>query len=85
VDTVLLQDLAVQSAEALRRSAEKRVRDLQSLGQPSKLQSQGEALRRFLADTRADLVNLRLLRRTADELLRERCCASARWLWKSPS
>jgi hypothetical protein len=72
VTTTAFQDLAMQSANTLRRAAERSVRGLQTLvGGTAVGDDRREPVREFLADAQADLAGLRGLRQTADELLRD--------------
>jgi hypothetical protein len=72
MDTTLLQDLAMQNVEMVRRAAERNARGLRMLDQKSYAgPSHDQELRDFLADYRANADCLRALRNIADELLRE--------------
>jgi hypothetical protein len=72
MDTAIFQDVAMQSAETLRRAAERSMRGLRIFDRGGETgPDRCEALRQFLADLRADLTSLRVLRETANEFLRE--------------
>jgi hypothetical protein len=72
MNTATVHDLAMESVDTLRRAAERSVRGLRIFDQTGDVRPNGrEALRQFLSDSQADLQSLRLLRKIADELLRE--------------
>ena len=62
----------MQSVQTLRRAGERSMRGLRNLGQGEQASPNTcEALRELLADFQADMGTLRILRNTADELLRD--------------
>ncbi len=65
------QELASQSAAALRRAAERSARGLRSIACNGAKESQREAIRELVADCRGDLAGLQALRATSDALLRD--------------
>jgi len=72
MENAIIQDLAIQSVETLRRAAERSIRGLRMLSHDDEGgRNRREAWREFLADSQADLTSLRQLRKTADDLLRE--------------
>jgi hypothetical protein len=67
-----MHDLIMQSANVLRRAAERSVRGLRTLDEgPTAGLDRREALGEVLGDYQADLASLRVLQATADHLLRE--------------
>jgi hypothetical protein len=72
MDTATVHDLAMQSVDALRRAAERSVRGLRIFDEKGEAHHDWRgAVRQFLSDSQADLQSLRVLRKIADELLRE--------------
>jgi hypothetical protein len=72
MDITTVQNLVLQNVETLRRAAERSVRGLRKPGQDGEIrQSHAAAVREFAADSRDDLQSLHMLRKTADDLMRD--------------
>jgi hypothetical protein len=72
VNTAVFQELMMENVDTLHRAAERSVRGLRSFrAEPEACAHRKETLAEFLADLKADLASLRVLRKIAGELMRD--------------